>query len=87
MVAGITFRVKDMAEITTDDVVAEREPDNQFDKYAVRISLLTAEGKLHHIGYVPKDIACRIYDKELPVKGKIVWRCVEPGQVGLRIQI
>ena len=35
------------------------EPDNEYDKYAIRV-ILTKNGKNYHLGYVP-----RYYSKEL----------------------
>ena len=55
-IAGITFRIKDNVAIASmrpsGECSIEREPDNKFDKNALRVML---EGQ--HIGYIPSDKA------------------------------
>lgn len=87
-VAGITFRQPlDWKEIDSDTVIAEREPDNPYDRNAVKISVVLNVGINLHIGYVPRKIAASIKDENLPSYGKIVWRSEDPTKPGLRVVI
>ena len=84
-VAGITFRVKDMSEIQSDNLWCEREPNNQHDPMAVAVHVLQ-DGTRKHIGYVPREMAATISDSQLPCGGKIIWKG-EGSHIGIRIVI
>lgn len=49
---------KDIFEVN-DNLFLEREPDNKYDEYAIRV-ICKKNGTLYHLGYVP-----RYYSKEL----------------------
>lgn len=51
-------KCKDIISIN-DKLELQLEPDNEYDKYAIRV-ILTKNGKNYHLGYVP-----RYYSKEL----------------------
>lgn len=94
-VVGITFRVKSMDEITSKVVHLEREPDNQYDKHAIKVSIMKIDINamkvnpvcMHQIGYIPKEVACQVLDKYLPSKGIIIWRSTDERGVGVRIGV
>jgi len=85
-VSGITFRIKSMDEIVSDVVKIEREPDNKWDCYAIKVSVQDGD-KWVHVGYVPKEMARNISDDVLPSRGKIIWRSTDEKGVGLRMLI
>ena len=86
-VAGISFRVKHMSEIDSDNIEVEREPDNKHDKFAIKVSTVRPDGSKFHIGYIPHDMAVRIKDDKLPATGKIIWRSTDPTKPGVRIAV
>lgn len=59
MVAGVTFEDRQtiLATLNGDEPCRlEPEPDNPYDKNAIKVLVATADG-VQHVGYVPKGIA------------------------------
>jgi hypothetical protein len=61
-VAGVTYRpahAQERADVlqTGELLDLEREPDNEFDKYAIKVFALDDDGvRRTHIGYIPKTL-------------------------------
>lgn len=85
-VTGTTFRIKSTSEILSDDVEIERERSNPIDEHAIAVYSV-GEGKRIHIGYLPKEVGIAIFDRQLPAKGKVIWKTEIAEKPGLRILI
>lgn len=83
-VAGISRRVKSAEEIG-EEVLCEREASNTADPQAVAVFAINGN-TTKKIGYLPREIARKIPDGDLPCRGEVIWK----GQgvsVGVRIAI
>lgn len=66
-IAGIQFRRDDILKFchsTNQELVLEREPDNEHDPKAIKLFGVASSGR-HFIGYVPKELAEQIVATEL----------------------
>ncbi len=77
-VVGISFNVKSNEEIPSDDIVCEREPENPKDPNAIAVFVLF-DGQRKKIGYLAKQFAMSIHDRDLPIQGRITWRAPKLG--------
>lgn len=99
-VAGLSHRL-DYAKVAFEnnenpEVIIQPEPDNEHDKYALRV-LLTKKGSFFglfsfntdfHIGYIPKDLAVLIHKHRLKYILKARLRKVyAPGDYSMTIII
>ncbi len=74
MVAGVRFRKLEESPEPNSPLVLTPEPNNPYDKFAVRISIVL-KGKLVHIGYIPKHlsrIVAVLIHKNVPLSGHVV---------------
>ena len=85
-VVGTSFRIKAITDLLSDDVEIERERSNPIDANAVAVYSV-GQGKRLHIGYLPKEVGVLLYDRQLPAKGRVVWKTEIMAKPGLRIQI
>lgn len=53
-------KCKDIISIN-DKLELQLEPDNEYDKYAIRV-ILTKNGKNYHLGYVPRYYSMELYE-------------------------
>jgi len=73
MVAGVRFRNLESAPAPDDALVLTPEPDNKYDKFAVKVSVVL-KNKLTHIGYIPKHlsrIVAVLISKNVPLSGRV----------------
>lgn len=59
-VAGVTFegRQAHIANIAVGDIVRlEPEPENPYDPNAIAVKVALPSGTVHHVGYVPREMA------------------------------
>ncbi len=85
-VAGISYRITHMDQITSDDIILEADLGNEFDPNAIRV-MVDDGGIKTHIGFIPKEMAKSVKNDQLPARGKIVWRSKDPNKPGIRIQV
>ena len=85
-VVGTTFHLKSIAELLSDDVEVERERSNPIDPNAVAVYSVGG-GKRIRIGYLPKEVGVQIYDRQLPAKGRVIWRTETTQLAGLKILV
>lgn len=80
-VAGILHYIKP-SDIVSDEIICERESDNQYDQNAIAVFMVVA-GFRKKIGYLSKDIARQLSTETFPHPGIVVWK----GDKGIRIEI
>ena len=83
-VVGLSYYIKDIAEVDGYEVELIREPLNPHDHLAIGVFVLGASGR-HQIGHVPRDLAAGVRDDQLPARGVIVFRTAPP-KTGVSIQ-
>lgn len=83
-VAGISRYIKHSDEIS-DEVVCERESSNIVDPMAVAVFAIHGN-ETKKIGYLPREIAKKIPEGDLPCRGEVIWKG-QGVQVGVRIAI
>lgn len=62
-VAGVTFegRQEYISQLIGDEPCRiEPEPENPYDANALAVKVAMHDGRIVHIGYVPRDLACHI---------------------------
>ena len=86
-VAGVSFHKQNVESLSENDILSlEREPDNKYDKNAIKI--LNSQGNM--IGFVPKEfnsVICKKFEKittkyVLKVKNIHKWE----GPTGLEVE-
>jgi len=85
-VTGVSFRLKSILDLLSDDVEVERERSNPIDANAVAVYSI-GQGKRIHIGYLPKEVGVKISDRQLPAKGRVVWKTETTQKPGLRVRV
>jgi hypothetical protein len=73
MVAGVRFRNLEASPEPDATLVLTPEPDNKYDPYAVKVSIVL-KNKLTHIGYIPKHlsrIVAVLISKNVPLSGRV----------------
>ena len=85
-VAGTTLYIKSTDALLSDEVEIERDCGNPVDPNAIAVYSVRGTKRIH-VGHLPKEISRGIFDRQLPAKGRVVWKTDATQLPGIRISI